>query len=336
MQNREIILKSRPTGWPDQSHFESRDCVAPEIGDGELLIRTIYLSVDPYMRARMNDVKSYIPSFQIGNVMDGGIVGQVIASNNADYAEGDYVMGQLPWALISKSDGKELHKVRPEVGKLSWYLGVLGMPGQTAWVGLNAVAGLKEGDNVFVSGASGAVGQVVGQIAKSKGCYVVGSAGGKAKCDYLKEIGFDATIDYKSDVSVYHAMAEACPNGIDVHFENVGGPIFEAALNQHNFGARVALCGWISSYNTDIKEMPAGPRNIANMIGRGVMMKGFIVFQYMQEALEWIPIGAKMLTDGTLRYEETVVEGLENAPQALIDMMQGKNLGKMIVKVADE
>ena len=336
MQNRQILLSSRPEGWVTNDNFAVEETGVPAIGEGQVLVRAVYLSVDPYLRGRMNDTKSYIPPFQLGSPVDSGIVGQVIESRFDGLSEGDYVLGRLPWALISAASGAELVKLNADIAPLSYNLGILGMPGQTAWVGLKAVANLQEGENVFVSGASGAVGQVVGQIAKNMGCHVAGSAGGAEKVAYLRDLGFDAAIDYKATPNLFGAVADACPNGIDVHFENVGGAILEAVINKLNFKARIALCGYITAYNSKIEELPPGPRNLPILIGTGARMEGFIVTQYPAECMEWVKTGAKWLKEGKLQYKETVVEGLENAPDAFIGMLKGENMGKMIVKIADE
>ncbi len=336
MQNRQILLKSRPEGWVTNENFGIDNCDVPELSEGQVMVRTVYLSVDPYLRGRMNDAKSYVPPFAIGGPIDSGIVGQVIESRFEGLSEGDYVLGRLPWALVSATNGKELYKLDPDIAPLSYYLGILGMPGQTAWVGLKAIGNLQEGENVFVSGASGAVGQVVGQIAKNMGCHVVGSAGGADKVAYLRELGFDGAIDYKATPNLFKAVAESCPNGVDVYFENVGGDILEAVINVLNFKARIAVCGYISAYNSTLADMPPGPRNLPILIGRGARMEGFIVSQYPKECAEWVQTGAQWLKEGKLKYRETIVEGLENAPNAFVDMLKGKNMGKMIVKVADE
>jgi NADPH-dependent curcumin reductase CurA len=239
------------------------------------------------------------------------------------------------WANFTVTDGTGYNAVDPDLAPLSYYLGVLGMPGMTAYVGLKGVAEMKEGENLFVSAASGAVGQVVGQIGKNMGCHVAGSAGSDDKIAYLTdELGFDAAFNYKTD-DVYKAVRTTNPKGIDVYFENVGGPVLEAAINNLNFNSRIALCGMISMYNSTLDDLPPGPRNMAVLVGRSVRMQGFIVSNYPDLCREWVGIGAGWLKEGKLKYRESVAEGVENAPQAFIDMLGGKNFGKQVVKLSD-
>lgn len=335
MSNRQILLKSRPNGWPTSDNFEVAKTAVPEPGPGQIVIETSYMSVDPYMRGRMNDAKSYVPPFQIGSPLQAGIVGKVIASNDGPFTEGTYVVGMGDWANYTVTDGEGYNPVDPTLAPLSYYLGILGMPGMTAYVGLKGVADMKNGENLFVSAASGAVGQVVGQIGKNMGCHVAGSAGSDDKVAYLKdELGFDAAFNYKSD-DVYKAVRTCNPNGIDVYFENVGGPVLEAVINNLNFNSRIALCGLISMYNATLDDLPPGPRNMAVMVGRSVKMQGFIVSNYPELCREWIGVGAGWLKEGKLKYRESVAEGVENAPQAFIDMLGGKNFGKQVVKLSD-
>ncbi|MCK0069918.1 NADP-dependent oxidoreductase [Kordiimonas laminariae] len=335
MSNQQILLKSRPNGWPTTDNFELANAAMPEPAEGEVLLQTIYMSVDPYMRGRMNDAKSYVPPFQIGEACQAGIVAKVIASNGGPFKEGAYVTGMGLWANYMVTDGTGFQEIQPGLAPLSYYLGVLGMPGMTAYVGLKGVAELKEGDQLFVSAASGAVGQVVGQIGKNMGCHVAGSAGSDDKVAYLKELGFDEAFNYKTE-DVYKAVKASNPKGIDVYFENVGGPILEAVINNLNFNSRVALCGMIANYNATLEDMPAGPRNMVMLVGRSVKMQGFIVSNYPDLCREWIGVGAKWLAEGKLKYRESVTEGIENAPQAFIDMLSGKNFGKQVIKFADE
>lgn len=335
MSNKQILLKSRPNGWPTADNFELAETPVPEPGAGQIVIETAYMSVDPYMRGRMNDAKSYVPPFQIGAPLQAGIVGKVVASNGGPFEEGTYVVGMGDWANYTVTDGEGFNPVDPNLAPLSYYLGILGMPGMTAYVGLKGVADMKEGENLFVSAASGAVGQVVGQIGKNMGCHVAGSAGSDDKVAYLKdELGFDAAFNYKTD-DVYKAVRDCNPNGIDVYFENVGGPVLEAVINNLNFNSRIALCGLISMYNATLDDMPPGPRNMAVLVGRNVKMQGFIVSNYPELCREWIGIGAGWLKEGKLKYRESVAEGIENAPQAFIDMLGGKNFGKQVVKLSD-
>lgn len=335
MSNKQILLKSRPNGWPTANNFELAEANVPEPGAGQIVVETAFMSVDPYMRGRMNDAKSYVPPFQIGAPLQAGIVGKVVASNGGAFEEGTYVVGMGDWANFTVTDGEGFNPVDPNLAPLSYYLGILGMPGMTAYVGLKGVADMKEGENLFVSAASGAVGQVVGQIGKNMGCHVAGSAGSDDKIAYLKdELGFDAAFNYKTD-DVYKAVRESNPNGIDVYFENVGGPVLEAVINNLNFNSRIALCGLISMYNATLDDMPAGPRNMAVLVGRSVKMQGFIVSNYPELCREWVGIGAGWLKEGKLKYRESVAEGIENAPQAFIDMLSGKNFGKQVVKLSD-
>lgn len=331
--NRQIRLASRPSGWVTEENFTLTEEALPEPGDGQLLIRNIFLSVDPYMRGRMNDTKSYVPPFQIGEVLQAGVVGQVVASNNADHVEGDYVTGMLGWENYSLNDGAQLRKVEAGAVPLSYHLGILGMPGMTAWVGLHKVAQVQSGENVFVSAASGAVGSVVGQLAKIHGCRVSGCAGSDEKVALLTgELAYDAAFNYRDSKSLPGSMAEVCPEGIDVNFENVGGEIFEAALwNMRDFG-RIALCGMISNYNDE--QLQPGPRGMTVIIGRRLRIQGFIVTDHAQACQEYAAKAAGWLAEGKLQYRETVDEGIEHAPRAFINMLKGGNTGKQIVQLA--
>lgn len=335
MSNKQILLSSRPNGWVTADNFKLAEAAVPEPAAGEVLLETIYMSVDPYMRGRMNDVKSYVPPFQIGEPLQAGIVGKVIASNGGKFPVGTYVTGMGLWANYMTTNGEGFQPVDPDLAPLSYYLGILGMPGMTAYVGLKGVAGLKDGEQLFVSAASGAVGQVVGQIGKNMGCHVAGSAGTDDKVAYLKEeLGFDAAFNYKTS-DIHKATRDANPKGIDVYFENVGGPQLEAVINNLNFNSRVALCGMISLYNATLDDMPPGPRNLAVLVGRSVKMQGFIVFNYPELCKEWIGVGAGWLKEGKLKYRESVAEGVENAPQAFMDVLKGNNFGKQVVRLSD-
>ncbi len=332
--NQQIILKSRPEGWVTEDNFNLIERPMPEVGEGQILVRNLYLSVDPYMRGRMNDAKSYVPPFQVGQVLEAGVVGEVVASRNPDFKAGDVVVGMLGWENYSLSDGRELLTVERGPAPLSYYLGILGMPGMTAYAGLVDVADAQPGEVVFVSAASGAVGSVVGQLAKILGCEVVGCAGSDEKVDYLvSELGFDRAFNYKTCGNIARKIAEVCPRGIDVNFENVGGEIMEAALwNMRDFG-RIALCGMIANYND--KDMAPGPRGMGVMIQRRLRMQGFIVFDNPKRNMEFVRKAAEWLAEGKLKYRETVTDGLENAPAAFIGMLKGENFGKQIVKIAD-
>ena len=332
--NKQVRLASRPSGWVTADNFTLTEEAVPEVGQGQLLVRNIFMSVDPYMRGRMNKAKSYVPSFQVGEVLQAGVVGEVIASRNKDYAEGDFVSGMLGWENYSLSDGTGLHKVPKGPAPLSYHLGILGMPGMTAYVGLHTIGKAQPGETVFVSAASGAVGSVVGQLAKLHGCTVTGCAGADDKVDLLKaEFGYDAAFNYRQSQSLPKSISEVCPDGIDVDFENVGGEIFEAVLwNMREFG-RVALCGMISSYNDE--ELQPGPRGMTVIIGRRLTIQGFIVTDHLEVGKEYVSKAIQWLAEGKLKYHETVAEGIENAPSAFIDLLQGKNIGKQIVRLAD-
>ncbi|MDZ7642876.1 MAG: NADP-dependent oxidoreductase [Woeseiaceae bacterium] len=333
--NRQIRLTSRPAGWVSQDNFTLTEEAVPEPADGEVLVRNVYLSVDPYMRGRMDDVKSYVPPFQVGEVLEAGVVGQVIASRNESFAEGDYVSGMLGWENYSVTDGNGLHKIPSGPAPLSYHLGILGMPGMTAWIGLMKIAAAKPDETVFVSAASGAVGSIVGQLAKIHGCRVTGCAGSDEKIDLCTgQFGYDAAFNYRKSDNLPKSIAEICPDGIDVDFENVGGDIFEAVLwNMRNFG-RVALCGMISNYNDD--KLQPGPRGMMVVIGRRLTIRGFIVTDDRDACLEYVQKASKWLAEGRLHYRESIAEGIENAPQAFIDVLKGNNVGKQIVRLADD
>ncbi len=332
--NKQVRLASRPSGWVTADNFTLTEEAVPEVGQGQLLVRNLFMSVDPYMRGRMNKAKSYVPSFQVGEVLQAGVVGEVIASSNKDYAEGDFVTGMLGWENYSLSDGTGLHKVPKGPAPLSYHLGILGMPGMTAYVGLHTIGKAQPGETVFVSAASGAVGSVVGQLAKLHGCTVTGCAGADDKVDLLKaEFGYDAAFNYRQSQSLPKSISEVCPDGIDVDFENVGGEIFEVVLwNMREFG-RIALCGMISTYNDE--ELQPGPRGMTVIIGRRLTIQGFIVTDHLEAGKEYVSKAIHWLTEGKLKYHETIAEGIENAPSAFMDLLQGKNIGKQIVRLAD-
>lgn len=331
--NKQIRLASRPSGWVDKDNFSVTEEAVAEPADGEVLVRNLYMSVDPYMRGRMNDVKSYIPPFQVGEVLQAGVVGQVVTSEFDGIDAGDFVMGMLGWENFSLSDGRLLRKIPAGPAPLSYHLGVLGMPGMTAYVGLMKIAEAKSGDNVFVTAASGAVGSVVGQLAKIHGCHVAGSAGSDDKVALLKdEFGYDAAFNYKTSDSLARSMQAASPDGIDVLFENVGGDIFETALWQMRDYGRIALCGMIADYN--LEEPQPGPRGMMLIIGRRLTIRGFIVSDHPKWCEEYVRKAIGWLQEGKLNYRESIVEGVENAPQAFIDLLKGRNTGKQIVQLA--
>ena len=330
--SREIRLKSRPVGVPTADNFElaSRELADPAAG--ELLIKNLFMSVDPYMRGRMVDRKSYVPPFQLGEPLAGGAVGEVVASNHEGFAVGDYVVNFFGWQEYAISNGQGLLKVEASI-PLSAYLGTAGMPGQTAYFGLLDIGQPKAGETVFVSAAAGAVGSVVCQIAKIKGCTVIGTAGSDEKVAWLKEkIGVDVAINYKTAGSLKTALSKAAPQGIDVYFENVGGEHLEAALAVMNQNGRIPACGMIAQYNATEPE-PA-PRNLALVIGKRLLIKGFIVSDYSHRMAEFVGDMQQWIQSGQITWEETVYEGIENAPEAFIALFSGGNLGKMVVKLA--
>ena len=332
----EVRLASRPQGWPTEDTFEIAEVEIPTPGDGQILVRNVVMSVDPYMRGRMNDVKSYAPPYQVGQPLEGGAVGEITAvgSGVEGLAVGDNVLHGLGWREYAVLDAKHSVKVDGTVAPLSAYLGVLGMPGLTAYAGLLATAEFKEGDTVFVSGAAGAVGQLVGQIARLKGASrVIGSAGSADKVKYLtEELGFDAAFNYK-DGSVTEQLAQAAPDGIDVYFDNVGGDHLEAALASLTVHGRVAVCGMISGYNNT--EASPAPHNLVQVIGKRLTIRGLLVGDHYDLQPQFLGEVAPLVADGKLRYSETVVEGLENAGKAFLGMLRGENTGKMLVKIAD-
>ena len=331
---REVVLKSRPVGEPRAENFELVQRPTPEPGAGELLVENVYISVDPYMRGRMRDVKSYVPPFEVGKVMDGGAVGKVVVSNHADFAVGDYVNSGLGWRESFVSDGAGLAKIDPAVAPLKQYLGVLGGTGFTAYVGLLDLMDPQEGEKVFVSGAAGAVGLITGQLAKLRGCHVVGSAGSDEKVDLLtREFGYDAAFNYKTS-NLLEALGETCPEGIDIYFDNVGGDHLEAALEQMKDFGRISACGSISLYN--LEDPAPGPTNLSQIIRKRLTIKGFIVSDHMDRRAEFQRDMLRWLGEGQVVDRETMAEGLENAPSAFMGLFTGQNVGKMIVQVGQE
>jgi NADPH-dependent curcumin reductase len=329
--NRQIRLKSRPEGAPGLHNFELAHSAVPEPGDGEVLMRTRYLSLDPYMRGRMSAAKSYAKPVEVGDPMVGGTVGEIVASRNPKYAIGDVVMGYGGWQDYALSNGAGLRKLDPAAAPVSTALGVLGMPGMTAYTGLLEIGQPKPGETVVVAAASGAVGSVVGQIAKIKGCRAVGIAGGPEKCGFVAaELGFDACIDHRAPDFVRRLEA-ACPNGIDVYFENVGGAVQQAVWPLLNDFARIPVCGLIAQYNAT-SPMP-GP-DMFSVLRKRLALRGFIVWDFAAKQADFLRDAGEWVRSGRLKYREDVVEGLENAPSAFLGMLQGKNFGKMLVKVA--
>jgi NADPH-dependent curcumin reductase len=329
--NHQFKLARRPVGMVQRSDFEYTEAPIPQPGDGEVLVKILYLSLDPAMRGWMNEGKSYIAPVGIGEVMRAGAVGRVITSNDPTIAVGDHVVGVLGVQEYAVARAKQLTKVDPRRAPLPVYLGTLGMPGMTAYFGLLDVGQPKEGDTVVVSGAAGAVGQVVGQIAKIKGCRVVGIAGGPDKCDYLRSLGFDAAIDYKHE-DVKAALRQHCPKGVDVYFDNVGGDILDAVLTQLAMHARIVICGAISQYN---EAKMKGPSNYMSLLVNRARMQGMVVFDYASRYGEAAREMAGWMATGQLKSREDIVEGLETFPDTLLKLFKGENTGKLVLKVAD-
>jgi NADPH-dependent curcumin reductase CurA len=328
--SREIRLVARPQGFPSEDLFELAETAIPDPGDGQLLVRNAYFSVDPYMRPRMNDVRSYVAPFTLGEALTGGAVGRVEASRHATYAEGDWVLHSLGWREWALSDGSGVRKIDPSGAPISTSLGVLGMPGFTAYYGLFELGAPQRGETVFVSGAAGAVGSTAGQMAKIAGCRVLGCAGSAEKVGWLRELGFDAAFDYR-ERSLRVALAEAAPDGIDIYFDNVGGDSLEAAIGALRKYGRIVACGSISRYN-DVEPAP-GPRNMFMVVTKRLRMQGYIISDHYDRFPEFLERAQEWVRDGRLRYQETVIEGIENAPRAFLGLLRGENLGKMLVKV---
>ena len=337
--NRRVLLKSRPVGEPKPTDFEIADAPLPSPADGELLCRTIWLSLDPYMRGRMNDVKSYAAPVEIGGVMVGGTVSEVIESKHPGFARGDFVLGYGGWQThhVARASARPGPfgplKLDPKAAPISTALGVLGMPGMTAYVGLLDIGQPKPGETVVVSAAAGAVGSAVGQMAKLKGARAVGVAGSPDKCAYVvKELGFDACVSYRSP-DLFGALKAECPNGIDVYFDNVGGDVLKAVLRQVNPFARIPLCGHIAQYSAT--ELPPGP-NLGVVIGMRLKIQGFIVSDHVDRLGDFLGEASAWVREGRLKYHEDVAEGLDDSPQAFIGLLRGKNFGKQLVRVAPD
>ncbi|MUV58055.1 hypothetical protein SAMN04487947_0291 [Halogeometricum rufum] len=332
--NRSWYFAERPAGEPDADCFELREEAVPEAGAGELLVRVEYLSVDPYMRGRMRDSESYAEPWDVGDVLRGGIVGEVVESNSERYDAGDFVTGEGTWADYSVLDADDTAPVDPDVADLPAYLGVLGMPGRTAYFGLLDVGDPKPGDTVVVSGAAGAVGSVVGQIAKLNGCRVVGFAGTDEKTRWLtEELGFDAAVNYQETDDYGAALDDVAPDGVDVYFDNVGGPITDAVFTKLNLDARVAVCGQIAHYNDE--SVPTGPRKLPLLIAPRARVQGLLVGDYATRFGEASEQLASWVASGEVDHRESVVEGLENAPDAFLGLFSGDNIGKQVVRVAE-
>jgi NADPH-dependent curcumin reductase CurA len=333
--NRQWLLKDRPSGMVEPSNFEWSEVDVPAPGDGEFLVRNLYLSLDPAMRTWMTAMRSYIPPVEIGDVMRGACVAEVVESRNDGFRAGDQVLGTFGWQDYAVSDGGgpiPVTKV-PDGVEPTLPLSVLGITSLTAYFGLKEIGKAQEGETVVVSGAAGATGSVAGQLAKHWGCRVIGIAGGQEKCAWLTDgLGFDGAIDYKGE-NVHQRLRELCPKGLDVFFDNVGGDVLEAALGNLAWHARIVLCGAISNYNAD---EPRGPRNYMNLLVRRSRMEGFVVFDYFARTDEAMAELVPMLADGTLQHREDIRDGLERAPEALVDLYTGANTGKLLVKIASE
>jgi len=330
--NKVITLAKRPVGEPSLSNFNFEKEEKPSPADGEILLKALYVSVDPYMRGRMNDADSYIPPFKLDQPIEGGVVAEVVESRNGDFEEGDVVVGHMGWKQLQTTAGEGLRKVDADAVPLSAYLGILGMTGLTAYLGLSEIGKPKEGETLVVSGAAGAVGSVVGQIGKIKGCRVVGIAGSDEKVEMLKnKFGFDAGINYKTTDDMAAAVAETCPDGVDVYFDNVAGEISDGVHQNMNRFGRIVNCGAIAHYNDT--SMPVGPRVEPMLIKKSMLMQGFIIGNYEDKFPEAVQQLAQWLKDGHLKFSETIVEGFDNIPQAFLDLFEGANKGKMVVKV---
>ena len=332
-RSREIRLAARPHGTPVPTDFELVEVELPDPGEGEVLVRNAYVSVDPYMRGRMSDAKSYVAPFALGEPLTGGAVGQVVASRNDRWPDGSWVLHDLGWREAALSDGRGMRAVDPSVAPVSTALGVLGMPGITAFVGIVDIGEVREGDTVFVSGAAGAVGSVAAQLARLRGARVIGSAGTAEKVAWLRELGLDGAFDYH-EVSTRDGLRELAPDGIDVYFDNVGGETLEAAIGAMRLHGRIVACGSISRYNAT--EALPGPRNMFMVVTKRLRIQGFIVSDRYDRFPAFLAEVGPRVADGTIRYRETVVEGIERAPAAFVDMLAGANVGKMLVRVGPE
>ncbi len=329
--NRQVLLASRPQGAVSEANFRIVETPMPSAGEGEVLVRNQWLSLDPYMRGRMSDAKSYVPPVAIDAVMVGQTVGEVIESRAAGLAAGDMVLTQLGWQTHGVARASDVTRIDARRAPASYYLGVLGMPGITAWFGLREIGQPRPGETVVVSAASGAVGSVVGQLAKSMGCRTVGIAGGKAKCDYVvRELGFDACVDHRAG-KLHDDLAAACSAGIDVDFENAGGPVLDTVLRLMNRYGRVVVCGLIADYDA---AQPYGYTRVRSILVNRLRVQGMIVFDWKDRYGEAVAGLADLLAQGRLKYRESVVDGLDNAPRALIGLLKGENFGKQLVRLA--
>lgn len=334
IQSKGYALKQRPAGIPTSECFELKTETISEINDGQFIIKNLWLSVDPYMRGRMSDAESYVPPFQLGEIMQGSAIGEVIESKHPDFKVGDKVSSMLGWREYAVSNGEMVNKLPQTSLPDQSFLGVAGMPGLTAWVGLNIIADLKEGETVLVSAASGAVGSLVCQFAKLKGCRVIGSAGSAEKVEWLESLGVDAVINYKEHdtaAKLEAALAEHCPNGVDVCYENVGGDHLEAALNLLNRYGRMAVCGMIDLYN--LEDAKAGPNNLANIVKKSLRIQGFIVSDHWEHYPSYVAQLAEWAEKGQVNWKETVRQGIESTPDAFLGLFKGENIGKMLIQL---
>ncbi len=331
-KNQQIHLARRPVGLPVAEDFRLVSTPTGRLGEGEVLVKNLWMSVDPYMRGRMVERESYVPPFAVNEVLSGAAIGEVVASNNLSFSVGSKVASMNGWREYFIGSGDDLQRL-PETGVAEQaFLGVLGMPGMTAYTGLTKIAELKAGENVFVSAASGAVGAIVCQIAKLKGCHVAGSVGSDAKARYLlEELGVDAVVNYKTSLDLQGDIADACPNGIDVYFENVGGAQLEAVLNLMNDHGRIAVCGMIDQYNATSPQ--PGPANLAQIIIKRLKLQGFIVFDHWDDYPAFVQQMGRWISEGNISWKETVFNGIEQAPEAFIGLFTGGNTGKMLVKL---
>ncbi len=330
--NKVILLNKRPVGKPVLSDFKFTNESIPSPLEGEILLKTLYVSVDPYLRGRMNDSKSYIPSFEVNKPIQSVIISEIMISNHTGFIVGDSVIGNLEWKEYQISNGNGLNKLNAKASELTPFLGILGMTGLTAYLGLTEIGCPKPGETLVVSGAAGAVGSVVGQIGRIMGCKVVGIAGSDEKTQMLRsKFKFDQAINYKTTPDMQKAIREVCPNGVDIYFDNVGGKISDAVLANINKYARIVVCGAISLYNST--QMPVGPRLQPIILVNSATMRGFIISDFSGKFPEAIQMLARWLKEGKLTYAETIVEGFDRLPQAFIDLFEGKNEGKMIVKI---
>jgi len=329
--NKQVLLASRPQGAVTEANFRFVEAPVGKPGPGEVLVRNEWLSLDPYMRGRMSDAKSYAKSAEIGEVMVGQTVGEVVESNDPNFKVGDKVLTPLGWQLYGIAAAKELTRIDAKRAPASSYLGILGMPGITAWFGLFEIGQPKPGNTVVVSAAAGAVGSVVGQLARIKGCRVVGIAGGKTKCDYVvKDLGFDACVDYKAG-NLLADLRDHCPKGVDVNFENVGGMVLDTVLRVMNLHSRIVVCGLIAEYSA---TEPYGYKMLRSVLVNRITMQGMIVFDWKDRYGEALKGLSGYLTEGKLKYRESIVDGIDNAPKGLIALLKGDNFGKQLVKLA--